>query len=413
MDERREFIQWLIDTYGAKSKIAAIFIEEMNKGMAWPPKKKWTTLKGYDWEKYYNAWKNPTKEAPPQIPGVPYKAEGIQRWEGGTTGEEEAKKFGGYSLEEWGLGVPQFQAEQEYRTWQMKESERDRAQREAELGTQRQIAQWGAQGAASQAAATQLQTGWLGAGGGATAQRLSDQEVLARQWDEFVKLLEPTPRNWIATWRGENLPNPFRHSQDDAAIQLQMATEELEIAESLMKHVKGWEKAAESPDISLSAQQKDLIQVAKDRYARANEFVTDIESARLSGMEAARTGQPIDYSGKYTWQAEAGYWSTPRQVSETIWAQGKPGVEDPKKAGMPALPGWMAKATGLATVPETRQSIARPSGQTWASWGPSQREMYGGLADWASDVPYEDVLASAQSQLTQPLSLGRSWRVAR
>jgi len=247
-----------------------------------------------------------------------------------------------------------------------------------------------------------------------------NQEELARQFEDMrqqvIGAMEPEARDWIGMWKAKNVPNPFRsqpQTSDESYQGLQEYGDRIkDAADRVRKRMNdsddplttsgvltGWSTEEQAARATLIAEKE------------VNKQLTGVAEERALGSSWAKAGEQYPMGGASP-AAEAGFWATPRTApggEGTV--VGEPSMPREPLPTMPEIPLWLQRASGLTgRVPETRQPITTPSGQSWMRLNPTQKSMYAGLADWAGERTFSDIMWEMQRQLPKAPTRPRGWR---
>ena len=251
----------------------------------------------------------------------------------------------------------------------------------------------------------------------AQLQREQAQKVdLSAEWEnmrqQIIGQLSGDSRNWIQKYRAENIPNPYT-PPDTGDAGYQMVTERAGRAKEAWTTAKAIaSEAARDPNRSLSPEEKQMVDKARDDWAAASANLLQVQHARNTGINQAEAGQPLSFQGTNPEDREwvkSAYMATPNPATMTVGGQGAI-----QKYETPEIPSWLQEVSGLkGRVPTKKTAISRPSAQMWGTLTPTQQQQYAGLVDYAGTTPYLDTLAQMQKELPQQPILGKRWQPAR
>ncbi len=297
-------------------------------------------------------------------------------------------------------------------TWQVQQDIWDREQREREL-RETQAQRW------------ETQTARALTPGVATDNRAQLAEEWERMRQEIITQLSPSARNWIAlspeVQNTLKASNPFIQQGGFAGgVPVQAGVFE-GVQQNMAEAVSGWKTAtaiekmaANDPNRSLSQNEQQLIQNAKDVYAKASMDLVNAHAARAKGRDMAESGalppgSATNIADELTMEA---YWATPKTSGP--WA-GTAGLQDgaEPQPTTPEIPSWLSRVSGLTgRVPETRVEVQRPSAQMWGKLLPTERDMYAGLVDWSGAKTFESKMAQMLKEIPKESTLGGRWKPA-
>lgn len=367
-------------------------------------------LRGNEYFQYFASQQGLTEYQAPVSPYTkwqPAPTEGVMYDQPASPDEGETlpAKYGGYSPEEWGFGVPGYELDKRRLELQQQQWRDQQTQRSWEQLNEADRARWLAQGEAAQLENTRLMSRLRG--DRSFEEEQAYQAKLAKDFEDMRAMFAGSPRNWIQA----SLPNPYQSREMTADEQLYKSQTDQEQANEILKQAQQLEKmAASDPNISLTPEQSNSISIAKQNWSAVTDRNIKLNVARQAGMQ----GQSVPDTGiGESEQIEAGKWATPRPTAEGFEV-GRPTSPDELTKGlMPKIPDWLAQATGVSgRVPKagTRVPIQTPSGASWGALSPTQQSVWGGLVDWSGQRTEADILTAMQSMIPQAPSLGRSWR---
>lgn len=247
-----------------------------------------------------------------------------------------------------------------------------------------------------------------------------DRRQNEMQWEsirnDILSTVQGSPRNWIQTARASAMTNPYTKEPESFGERLATLREDYKSIKQAASDVRTkindsqnsnytWENIAK-PQTSEQQMAAIILNAEKDITTKLNEANVALIRAKGYGDASPQT----EVSSELQEEAQ---WAVPQELASGGATVGRP---SPYVETRTKVPTWLQTAAGVGKyVPPEGQKIPilTPSGQSWSALSPTQKEMWGGLANTVGQRSESDILNQMQVQLPQNPSLGRRWQPAR